>query len=275
MNDINTRELEFFEVFATGWQIFRGNIKNILKISFILGLPVSIIISLASSVAIKILSTSGFDMTGAVSVDALTVFAQNNPQIYLKVLALVVISSTFQAVMLPLVSAGVVDLSADVIEGRKSDGRKSILSVLAKGHIIICAAFINLICTYLGLIVFIIPGIIFRTWFYFYECAIMLDGRGIISSLKRSRDLVKGKVLNTFAYILIIELLCNILSSIVGTVFGFIGGNIVGDIVLQTIYTFIQTCFICAVTVLYINRRAMSTKSSIENIENSHEDTEN
>ena len=31
MNDINTRELEFFEVFAIGWQIFKGNLKNILK----------------------------------------------------------------------------------------------------------------------------------------------------------------------------------------------------------------------------------------------------
>lgn len=265
MNDINTRELEFFEVFATGWQIFRENIKNIFKISVILGFPVSIIISLAISIGLKIFTSAGFDVTGNFSRDALIAFAQNNPQTYLKIMAVLLISNFFQAVFLPLVSAGVADLSSDVIEGKKADGGKSILNVLARGHIIICAAFINLICTYGGLVLFVVPGIIFMTWFYFYECAVMLDGKGVISSLKRSKEFVKGKTLNTFAYILIIQLLYNILSNIVSLVFGFLGGTVIGNIILQTVYTFIQTYFICAVTVLYINRRAMITKKSIEN----------
>ena len=270
MNDINTRELEFFEVFAIGWQIFKGNLKNILKISFILGLPVSIIISLACSVAVKILSAYGFYSTELISNETLTAFARNNPQVYLKILIVIMLSSIFQAVFLPLVSAGVVDLSSDVIENRKTDARKSILSVLAKGHIIICAAFINLICTYVGVVLFVVPGIIFMTWFYFYECAIMLDEKGIIGSLKRSKEFVKGKALNTFAYILFIQLSCSILSSVINMLFGFIGGNIVGDIILQTAYIFIQTYFICALTVLYINRKAMlegNDKNNEEHIE--------
>ncbi len=265
MNDINTRELEFFEVFAIGWQIFKGNIKNILKISIILGLPVSIIISLASSVAVKILSTSGFDVAGEVSTDALTAFAQNNPAVYLKVLSVVMIASLFRYIFIPLVSAGAIDLSSDIINGKKADTKKSILNALSRGHIIIFATVINLICITLGMMIFIVPGIIFMTWFYFYECAVMLDGKGIIGSLKRSFEIVKGKALNTFAYILFILLLYNILVNIITMVFGLLSGNIIGDIILQTADTFIQMGFICTVTVLYINRKAMLEKSSVEN----------
>lgn len=50
-----------------------------------------------------------------------------------------------------------------------------------------------------GMMLFVIPGIIFWLWFVFYTQAIVLDNKKILESLKFSKSLVKGRWWRVFA----------------------------------------------------------------------------
>jgi len=52
---------------------------------------------------------------------------------------------------------------------------------------------LNMLIVFLGLILFIIPGIIFAVWFSFSRFVLINEGQGVIASLKRSKELVRGR----------------------------------------------------------------------------------
>jgi uncharacterized membrane protein len=69
-----------------------------------------------------------------------------------------------------------------------------------------------------GLILFIIPGIIFAIKFFFYKYFIVDEGLGPIEALKRSWRIAKGSGWNLFAFILLISAvnLLGVLAFVVG-----------------------------------------------------------
>lgn len=59
---------------------------------------------------------------------------------------------------------------------------------------------------FLGLLFFVIPGIIFSIWLAFVEYALVLENKKVIECLKRSRELVRGNWWSIFWRFLIIGL---------------------------------------------------------------------
>jgi hypothetical protein len=112
-----------------------------------------------------------------------------------------------------------------------------------------------------GLILLIIPAIIFSVWFYFSFYSLVLDNKKIIESLSTGKELVKGKWFRVFWRLFLITITFYILIFIIAVIFsipfGYIPGNIVvnasHDILLSAIIFFFSPIYTIAGTILFFD----------------------
>lgn len=76
-----------------------------------------------------------------------------------------------------------------------SEASKTALRLLPK--LVVTGLLYNLIFVF-GLILFIIPGLIFAAWFSLAPLAVIKEGLGPIAALRRSRELVRGHLVETW-----------------------------------------------------------------------------
>lgn len=83
---------------------------------------------------------------------------------------------------------------------------------------LIVATLVYAIFVTLGLILLIIPGLVLYAYLGLFAQTIAFENKGIISSLIRSRELVRGSFWKVFFSLLILLLITNIIVLIVGTI---------------------------------------------------------
>ena len=71
------------------------------------------------------------------------------------------------------------------------------------------------VCVGVGIVLLIIPGLIFLAWFALIAPAIELEERRVFAAFKRSRELVRGNVLRVMVLLVPLLLLDDLLSSLV------------------------------------------------------------
>ena len=79
----------------------------------------------------------------------------------------------------------------------------------------------------IGLILLIIPGVIFAVWFALAMYILILENKGIMESLSKSKELVKGHFWTVFGYNLFFGIVMLIISGFLQMVVPFIGSLIV------------------------------------------------
>ena len=89
---------------------------------------------------------------------------------------------TFAMILLASVDGQKVGLKETLVKARPYIGR-------SLGIVILSA-----LAVLGGLILFIVPGIIFAAWFMLAEYVLIKENLGVVASMKRSRQLVKGRV---------------------------------------------------------------------------------
>lgn len=97
-----------------------------------------------------------------------------------------------------LASGMVVKAAANLLEGETPSLKESAYHTVSKLPALLTAGLLTGLLTIAGLILFIVPGILFIIMFSFVTPAIILEGRGGMESLRRSRELVshrRGKTL--------------------------------------------------------------------------------
>jgi hypothetical protein len=87
---------------------------------------------------------------------------------------------------------------------------------------LVWTAFLSSLLIIIGLIFFIIPGIIFIVWFCFSGFIVMLEGKSGIGALKASKAYVTGRWTKVAWYVLILILACIGLGIIFGIIAGFL-----------------------------------------------------
>jgi hypothetical protein len=113
--------------------------------------------------------------------------------------------------------------TADVIEKDDADLKTSLNYTTAKLLPLLTVSIITLILIILGLIAFVIPGIILTIMFSLTIPTIIIENTGILRSLKRSRLLVSHRWLKTFGLLLLlytIIITASVLVSIISLPFG-------------------------------------------------------
>jgi hypothetical protein len=81
---------------------------------------------------------------------------------------------------------------------------------------LIGATIVSTIVVFLGILAFIIPGIMFGVWFTFIGIAVVLEGRGVTESLGRSREIVHGNWWRIFGMLLLIGIIVGLMSLVLG-----------------------------------------------------------
>ena len=154
-------------------------------------------------------------------------------------LAVGVLSAIGQA----LYTGAVVESVEDLRDGRRAYSVGELLrSAVPFIFPLIVAGLFYGICVAVGLVLIIVPGLIFLTWFSLFAPAIVIEKRGIFDSFNRSRELVRGNGWRVFGVLvvafLIQAVIQNILSRIginadslaLRTVLAIVGGVITAPI---------------------------------------------
>ena len=110
----------------------------------------------------------------------------------------------------------------DAIQGGRIDFRKALDAAAGKFFTIIGAGIVAAFLTFLGLIFFIIPGLIIMTWYFYRIPAIVIGNRGIMGGLSASGAFAKGKKFKTFLLYILPDIIFNIIFAILSVAEGYV-----------------------------------------------------
>jgi len=126
-------------------------------------------------------------------------------------------------VMDSLVFGVCVKLAADSVEGGRASLGVAFGSASRKLVSLLVATFVVGIIVVFGLMLLLVPGVIFAVMFCLVVPVILVENVGALDSLSRSRALVRGRWLNTFVVFLVVLLIAGFVSYVgmlIGTPFG-------------------------------------------------------
>jgi ABC-type polysaccharide transport system permease subunit len=96
--------------------------------------------------------------------------------------------------------------------------KRALIKTLKVTPTLIVATLLYAIVVTLGLLLLIIPGLVLYAYLGLFAQTIAFENRGIISSLIRSRELVKGSFWKVFLSLLVLLLITNITVLIIGAI---------------------------------------------------------
>jgi hypothetical protein len=108
-----------------------------------------------------------------------------------------------------------------------------------------------------GLVLLIVPGLIFLTWWCLIVPVIVLEGKAVGESFSRSRELVRGHGWTVFGVVLITAILTVIASGLIQGIFSFLGSFLrywIGGAIASAV---VGPFFAVALTVMYFTLRGL------------------
>ena len=123
-------------------------------------------------------------------------------------------------VVTTMASGMAVKISSEVLEGRPANFRTGFAAVLSSFPVLLVSGAIVSVLMVLGLLFFVVPGVIVLIIFSLTTQTVMIERHGVSASLWRSRRLVNHRLSKTFVVLIAIAIL-EVVSVSVG---GFVGG---------------------------------------------------
>ena len=123
-------------------------------------------------------------------------------------------------------------LVRDVLNGVSPDMAAAANRAFRKVLSLIAASILVSIIVAIGLMLFIVPGLIFLTWFFYTIPALMLEDKGALEAMAASRSFARDKKLNTLILIILLGIAAFIgslfsLLPYIGQIISFIIGIVV------------------------------------------------
>ncbi len=111
----------------------------------------------------------------------------------------------------------------------------------------------------IGLILLVVPGIIFTLWFLFAVSIVVLEDQRAVKALKRSKALGKGFHMRNFGILFVMFVISLVIGGILGGTIGTVILSTLGPDTFQLFIDFIQTVFaplgVCAAVLMYYDLR--------------------
>jgi hypothetical protein len=156
-----------------------------------------------------------------------------------------------------LYTGTVVEAVRDMRDGRRDFGVGQLFRSAAPFIVpLILAGIVFGIGLVIGLLLIIIPGLIFATLFCLFAPAIVIERQGVFGSLQRSRDLVRGNGWRVFGVMLVVLIIVGVANNLITRIAHSIADNLAGALVGNLIANILTApVFALAVTVLYFQLR--------------------
>lgn len=118
---------------------------------------------------------------------------------------------------------------------------------------------LQMLIVMIGLIMLIVPGMIFTIWFVFAPSIVILEEQWAMNALKRSKSLGKGYYLRNFGILLVLFIIIFIIGALLGGTIGAVILATIGEGAFSIFVDLIQTIFaplgVCAVVLIYYDLR--------------------
>jgi len=114
--------------------------------------------------------------------------------------------------------------------------------------------------TFVGFILFIIPGIIFFIWYFFAHIIVIAEEKKIFASLQASREYVRGRWWGVFSRLLVAYLILFIAPSLVELV----NDSEIVEFVIALVQIILLPIMIIYTVLLYKNARALTDPQKVE-----------
>ncbi|MDA4111177.1 MAG: zinc-ribbon domain-containing protein [Thaumarchaeota archaeon] len=177
---------------------------------------------------------------------------------FLGALALLIVSVlVVTVVFFPIAQGGAIKMASDQIEKGQADIGTSVRFAASRLLWIWALSIVVGIIVVLGFIALIVPGIILAIMFALAFPVLLIEKKGVLDSMGRSRALVGHRWLKTFAVFLVFAIIFAIASVIVSTISGIFG--IASPVVSGLLSAFYQPLFPILLTVYYYSNRARIT----------------
>jgi len=157
-------------------------------------------------------------------------------------------------VFFPIAQGSAIKLASEQIENGQADIGKSVGFAAAKLIWIWALSIVVGIIVVLGFIAIIIPGIILAIMFSLAFPVLLVENKGVLNSMGRSRELVSHRWLKTFATFIVFAIIFIIASAIAGAISGPFG--VAKPVVSGILSAFYQPLFPILITVYYYSNRA-------------------
>src|SRR5690606_9946303 len=109
----------------------------------------------------------------------------------------------------------------------------------------------------IGFLLLIIPGIILSVWFAFASYILILDNAGIVDSLRRSRESVRGRWWGVFGRLILVSVVAILITVVTAIAFSVIPSQAVSSL-LETVVSMVLVPFLMA----YVYLMYQDTKGS-------------
>ena len=149
--------------------------------------------------------------------------------------------------------AAMIHYANNVVINGSASLLESIKLVFKKIHIIIITAILYALAIGAGLVCFILPGLYFLGMFSMAIPAIVIDNKGIITSLKYSKEITHKSVLYALFVIILSLVIPNVISKIIGTSIASVVTNIYVNEVVIILLIACSTCILASAFVFLYN----------------------
>ena len=261
---IRNRELGMMEIFSMAMHGFLENFKGIFSIIMFLFLPISIL---------QVLIINKM-LTSAQSLINITTMADGFPvetmmPVYMDTMTAFLGNQMLQtAVLIVLQPVGVIAVSK-LIYSFLSEEEPKISAFEAIGEGLNCLGKVirtgipYIILNFIGILLFIIPGMYLGIIWTFYVYAIALRQEKGFGALKYSQSLVKNRFWKTVGFMILLGILLSGWNFVFEIVYLISTDSLIVDIVYTT-FSYIGGAFsYAALTILFLNRESILLKKEI------------
>lgn len=146
------------------------------------------------------------------------------------------------AISLVLTSVLIVMVGA-ATRGDPPDASEAIGAVVRRAWVVLGSVVVAGVLTFIGLLIFIVPGIWFGVLMMPLLAVVLDSGEGVVASIRSTMSLVRGSWLSVFGLVLIVAGI-NIVVSIVGALPGLVGlflsiiANAITSMIMATVIWF-------------------------------------
>ena len=157
----------------------------------------------------------------------------------------------------PIAQGTAIKLASEQIEKGHADIGTSVRFTVSKLLSIWALSIVVGVIVILGLIALIVPGIILGIMFSLALPVLLIENKGVLESMGRSRKLVGHRWLKTFATFLVVSIVIIVASAIVSAISGLLG--VAGPVVDGLLSAIYQPLFPILLTVYYYSNLARIT----------------
>ena len=266
---VYSRELRWNEIMIIAMRLFLENIKVIAAGTLVIGLPLSILLTLIQGRVLSLMEL--FQQ----SLESITLSPQESVTLMQQMMTNNVLLMAVTVFLEPIFVIGVAKAAKWRMEGRRFSASKAFVEAMTLEPIVVKVGIVYMILFLLGTLL-VIPAIYLGVVWCLYLYCIALGGRRSVDALGHSRVLVRSRWWRTFGFLIILAAISYCWNSVLSLIFMLFPDNFAVNC-LYTCITYLTQGFVASATaILFLNRESglfgMSSLQEPEEVQEAEEE---